>query len=102
VECARPRTRIHERCCYCGYGRRGIEGREGEKKGRKKERNKEKIKKNYFYKETKGEKGMKMVKTYMGKGGDNEKERDRGRWIDVVKDDNTQQGKNWNIKQVNK
>ena len=49
VDCTRPRRRIHERCCYCGYGRRGIEGREGGgKKGRKEERKKErkKVRKN--------------------------------------------------------
>lgn len=44
VECTRPRRRIHERCCYCGYGRRGIAGWEGRWEGRKKERkNREEI-----------------------------------------------------------
>jgi len=38
VECTRPRIRIHERCCYCGYGRRGMEGRVGgREEGRRKE-----------------------------------------------------------------
>jgi hypothetical protein len=43
-----------------------------------------------------------MGKADIGKGGNDEEKRGRERWIEIVKDGSTQQGKNWKIKQVNK
>jgi hypothetical protein len=45
---------------------------------------------------------MKMCKRDIEKGGNKEEKRGRERWIEIVKDGNTQQGKNLKIKQVNK